>query len=63
MFIQEVINDYYERNDFDVSAFNYLVTAAEDYKNQAELEKLGDELSDVFNSDDKVESEINDLPF
>lgn len=59
MYIDSVINDYAERNDFDVSSFQYLVNMAEDYRNREEMDKLNEEL----NNNESINNEINDLPF
>lgn len=58
MYIESIINDYAERSDIDASSFQFLLTMADDYKNQIEMESISDELMDI-NSD----NEINDLPF
>ena len=58
MYIESVINDYAERSDIGASSFQFLLTMADDYKNQIEMESISDELMDI-NSD----NEINDLPF
>ena len=57
MYIESVINDYAERSDIGASSFQFLLTMADDYKNQIEMESISDELMDI-NSD----NEINDLP-
>lgn len=59
MYIESVINDYYERNDFDVSSFQFLTSMAEDYRNKELMEEINQELND---SDTKLD-ETNDLPF
>jgi len=53
MYLQSVINDYYERNDFNVSTFQYLTTIS---KQQEDLEELknnnGESTSEVDTSED-----------
>lgn len=60
MYIESVINDYYERNDFDVSSFQFLTSMAEDYRNRELMEELNEEI----NKDSNIQlDETNDLPF
>lgn len=60
MYIESVINDYYERNDFDVSSFQFLTSMAEDYRNKELMEELNQEIN---NDSDSQLDETNDLPF
>lgn len=60
MYIESVINDYYERNDFDVSSFQFLTSMAEDYRNKELMEELNQEIN---NDSDAQLDETNDLPF
>ena len=60
MYIESFINDYYERNDFDVSSFQFLVSMSEDYRNKELMEEINEEL----NKDSDIQlDEANDLPF
>ncbi len=59
MYIESIINDYFERNDFEVSSFGYLMSISEDYKNKLEMESMSDEIGVIINT----KEEINDLPF
>lgn len=60
MYIESVINDYYERNDFDVSSFQFLNSMAEDYRNKELMEELNEEI----NKDSNIQlDDTNDLPF
>lgn len=60
MYIESFINDYYERNDFDVSSFQFLVSMSEDYRNKELMEELNEEI----NKDSDIQlDEANNLPF
>jgi len=60
MYIESVINDYYERSDFDASSFQFLTSMAEDYRNKELMEELNEEIN---NDSDVQLDETNDLPF
>lgn len=44
MYIESVINDYYERNDFEVSSFHFLCSMAEDFQYQELMKEINQEL-------------------
>jgi hypothetical protein len=52
MYIESVINDYYERNDFEVSSFSFLCTMADDFR----YKELMNELNEEINSDSEETS-------
>ena len=44
MYIESVINDYYERNDFEVSSFQFLCSMVEDFQYQELMKEINQEL-------------------
>lgn len=62
MYIDSVINDYYEKNDFNVSSFQFLSSMVDDFKSKELMEELNQEInqdSNIKETDDLTD----DLPF